>query len=80
MRNREELNKMSKKQIIELVCANELLPRIRPNSLRSITLGTVGYIAAVGRELADKPEHGFKAIIRAKYTTDGSLVVVLPVG
>jgi hypothetical protein len=75
MKTRDELNKMTKQAIIDLVCDNELLHRV--NSIRAITFGAVSFVEAVGRELADK-DHAFSPIIHSRIDGAGDLEIVIP--
>jgi hypothetical protein len=75
MKTRDELNKMTKQAIIDLVCDNELLHRV--NSLRAITFGAVSFVEAVGNELKNRC-HAFMPIIQAFNTVNGDLMIHIP--
>jgi hypothetical protein len=66
---------MTKQEIINLVCENELLHHV--NSIRAITLGTVAFVEAVGNEIKNK-EHSFMPIIQAFNTKNGDLMIHIP--
>jgi hypothetical protein len=66
---------MTKQEIINLVCENELLHHV--NSIRAITLGTVAFVEAVGNEIKDR-EHSFMPIIQAFNTANGDLMIHIP--
>jgi hypothetical protein len=75
MKTRDELNKMTKQQIINLIENNELLSRV--DGFNSISLGTVMFVENVGKQLADE-SHMFHGIINSTVNDDGDLVITLP--
>jgi hypothetical protein len=75
MKTRDELNKMTKQEIINLICNNELLHKV--NSIRAITFGTVSFVEAVGNEIKNR-EHTFMPIIQAFNTVNGDLMIHIP--
>jgi hypothetical protein len=75
MKTRDELNEMTKQEIIDLVCNNELLHRV--NSLRAINFAAVRFVEQVGRELADR-DHAFSRIIHARFDGAGDLEIIIP--
>jgi len=57
MKTRDELEKMNKCSLIELILANELLPKVHNDKdFRStgLTLGQVSYVEEVGKSIADQ--------------------------
>ena len=75
MKTKDELNSMTKKQLLAYIGANEVLPKVDQD--RGLMLGQVCYVEEIGRSIADK-RTCFHAIIHADTDADGSLVITCP--